>query len=171
MSNFNLDDYDPVDSRIKQFYEDHPDGAIHTELQSVVDSPVAVFRASALVGERVVSTGYASEKEGEGYVNKTSHLENCETSAIGRALANFGYSGNKRPSREEMQKVQRAESTDPEAVKLRDDNKKRIEDHDLSPEQHEEAMAWLGKYALTVTSQKAAKNALDKRFPDDSTNT
>ena len=46
------------------------------------------------------------EKAGQGYVNKTSHVENCETSAIGRALANMGLHGSKRPSREEMQKTQ-----------------------------------------------------------------
>jgi hypothetical protein len=56
------------------------------------------------------ATGYAEEVRGEGNVNRTSHVENCETSAIGRALANLGYAGSdmtKRPSREEMQKVQR----------------------------------------------------------------
>jgi hypothetical protein len=58
----------------------------------------------------LISTGYAEEVRGAGNVNRTSHVENCETSAIGRALANCGMAGSdmtKRPSREEMAKVQR----------------------------------------------------------------
>jgi NADH/NAD ratio-sensing transcriptional regulator Rex len=66
---------------------------------------MAVVKAYVYLGDTLVSTGLAYEKNGEGYVNKTSHLENCETSAIGRALANFNYAGSKRPSREEMQKA------------------------------------------------------------------
>lgn len=106
MANFNLDDYETVESRIKRFYSDHPDGAIHADLISdPADLKVVVVKAYVYVGDRLVGTGLAFEKAGEGYVNKTSHLENCETSAIGRALANFNYSGDKRPSREEMQKA------------------------------------------------------------------
>lgn len=58
------------------------------------------------------ATGWAFEIDGQGMANKTSALENAETSAIGRALANAGYSGNKRASREEMVKVARAEQRD-----------------------------------------------------------
>lgn len=106
MANFDLDQYEPVDQRIKRFYSDHPDGAIHADLISdPADLKVAVVKAYVYVADRLVATGLAFEKAGEGFVNKTSHLENCETSAIGRALANFGYSGDKRPSREEMQKA------------------------------------------------------------------
>ena len=60
------------------------------------------------------ATGYALEEAGKGFVNKTSHLENCETSAIGRALANMGMHGSKRPSREEMEKAQRGGDGDTE---------------------------------------------------------
>jgi len=58
------------------------------------------------------STGYASEIEGTGGANNVDALANCETSAIGRTLANMGLSGNKRASREEMQKVERVTQTD-----------------------------------------------------------
>jgi hypothetical protein len=108
---FNLDDYDPVESRIAKFYEAHPDGRILTEMKSDPNNlTTCVFRADLYIGETLKAQGWAYEKDGEGYVNKTSHVENCETSAIGRALANAGYQGSKRPSREEMQKVQRMET-------------------------------------------------------------
>ena len=115
---FNLDEYEPVESRIFKFYERHTGGRITTELVSgVVDIPtIAVFKAYAYDGDILLATGYAMERQDDGYVNKNKHVENCETSAIGRALANMGLSGSKRPSREEMDAVQRAESNDTERI-------------------------------------------------------
>jgi hypothetical protein len=77
---------------------------------SVPGADVCVIRAELWLDDVCVATGYAEEVRGAGNVNRTSHVENCETSAVGRALANAGYAGsdvNKRPSREEMSKVQR----------------------------------------------------------------
>jgi hypothetical protein len=77
---------------------------------SVPGADVCVIRAELWLDDVCVATGYAEEVRGAGNVNRTSHVENCETSAVGRALANAGYAGsdvNKRPSREEMGKVQR----------------------------------------------------------------
>ena len=118
---FNLEEYDTVESRIHKFYEDHADGAIVTELASDPNNigEVALFMASVLIGGILKATGYAMElrdmemsvgKYGQEYasVNYSSWVENAETSAIGRALANAGYSGNKRASREEMQKGERS---------------------------------------------------------------
>ncbi|MBW2977422.1 hypothetical protein KY331_01110 [Candidatus Woesearchaeota archaeon] len=105
---FNLEDYEPVEERIKKFYEKYPEGRIITEPLNVDRiSQEAFFRAEIWNGNIMLSTGYAHEISGSGYVNKTSHVENCETSAIGRALANMGLHGNKRPSREEMEKSNR----------------------------------------------------------------
>ena len=117
MSRNFLDDYEPVEERLERFWSDHPDGRVHTELH-LRDGKTWVLLASVY---RLASdpdpfaTGYASENDGEGNVNRTSALENAETSAIGRALANGGYAAKrKRPSREEMRKV--GEPTAPEAV-------------------------------------------------------
>jgi hypothetical protein len=107
MANFNPEEYETVDSRIKRFYSDHEDGKIVADLISSPDNiETVVVKAYIFLGERLVATGLAFEQAGQGFVNKTSHLENCETSAIGRALANYNYSGDKRPSREEMDKTQ-----------------------------------------------------------------
>ena len=122
---FNLDDYEPVEERIKKFYKDHKDGRIITFLRSEPNNmDFAVFEAQVFVGEELKATGWAQErrdpelsksKTGSDYesVNFAAWLENAETSAIGRALANFNYQGNKRPSREEMNKVERSGNTRP----------------------------------------------------------
>jgi hypothetical protein len=105
---FNLEDYETVEERLTKFWKDHPDGQIHTKLlesqsaRFIVEA--SIFRTEADL--RPWTTGLAEETvQGRG-VNATSALENCETSAIGRALANAGYATKgKRASREEMTKV------------------------------------------------------------------
>jgi len=116
---FNLDDYEPVAARhyrwLENRYSEYLDGKCGvprtiTHMISAPGSDICVVRAELWLGDICVATGYAEEVRGSGNVNRTSHVENCETSAVGRALANAGYAGsdvNKRPSREEMSKVQR----------------------------------------------------------------
>jgi hypothetical protein len=121
---FNLEDYETVEERLIKFWKDHPDGQIHTELLDSANGRFIVmariFRTEA--DSRPWTSGLAEETiQGRG-VNATSALENCETSAIGRALANAGYATKgKRPSVEEMQKVQRAAQvrTEVEQVKAK----------------------------------------------------
>ena len=105
---FNLEDYETVEERLIKYWKDHPDGQIHTKL---LDSTASRFIVEASIyrteaDSRPWTTGLAEETvQGRG-VNATSALENCETSAIGRALANAGYATKgKRASREEMSKV------------------------------------------------------------------
>jgi hypothetical protein len=112
VANFNLADYETVDSRIHKFYDEHPEGRIVTDIlppEGAVGATRWIVKAAVYRGSGYESpdgTGYAFEIDGiNGMANKTSALENCETSAIGRALANIGYSGAKRPSQEEMRKT------------------------------------------------------------------
>ena len=105
---FNLDDYETVEERLTKYWKEHPDGLISTELLA---SSATQFIVKASIYKtkddmRPWTTGLAEETvQGRG-VNATSALENCETSAIGRALANAGYATKgKRASREEMAKV------------------------------------------------------------------
>jgi hypothetical protein len=118
MARFNLADYETVEERIKRFYGDHPDGRILTENQTLPEyRPEKIWVVKAMVfesGEDLErgcpkASGLAYEVDSASGPQAASALEVCETSAIGRALANAGYSGNKRASREEMEKVQRHE--------------------------------------------------------------
>jgi hypothetical protein len=108
-----LDNYETVEHRIDKFYNKHPEGRILTEIVTL-DEKHAVVKAFVYLGDILVATGYATETLGTSPVNKTSFLENCESSAIGRALANYNFAKKgARPSREEMEKVQRMESSAP----------------------------------------------------------
>lgn len=111
---FNLDNYETVEDRLVRFWNDHPNGRIYTEMVHYDDNKV-VFKTSIFfdaADENPKATGFAEEVRGASPVNKTSHLENAETSSTGRGLANCGYAPKgARPSREEMQKVQRGPVT------------------------------------------------------------
>ena len=113
MASFNLENYETVEDRLVKFWEQHPDGRVLTNIHYYDDTRILV-RAEIFFNredDRPVATGYAEEVRGASPVNKTSHAENAETSAIGRGLANCGYATKgSRPSREEMEKVQRSES-------------------------------------------------------------
>lgn len=105
---FNLDDYEPVEVRLEKYWKEHPDGRIETELlEASKDRFIVMARLYRTEADaKCWTTGIAEETVASRGVNQTSALENCETSAIGRALANAGYATKgKRPSKEEMNKV------------------------------------------------------------------
>ena len=107
---FNLDDYEPVALRLDRWLKQNPKGIVKTELLSQPGADICVFRAELWLEGQCISVGHAEEIRGSNMINKSSSMEVCETSAIGRALANAGMAGSdmtKRPSREEMAKVQR----------------------------------------------------------------
>jgi hypothetical protein len=108
-----IEDYEPVASRLARFWEKHPEGRVITKLLTfegdrvIVQADIYVDRED----DRPVATDFAEEIRGSNNVNKTSHIENAATSAIGRALADCDFASStdwtKRPSREEMHKVER----------------------------------------------------------------
>ena len=109
---FNLQDYETVEVRLEKWIKEFPDGRIETELIEASNTRFIVgaklFKTEA--DPKPCATGLAFETITEKGVNSTSALENCETSAIGRALANAGFAAKgKRASREEMVKVNNAE--------------------------------------------------------------
>ena len=82
--------YVEVNERLRYFRENHDGFCLVSEILDLSEKRI-IIKASILDKEnRVVATGIAYEMEGSNYINKTSFVENCETSAWGRALANFG---------------------------------------------------------------------------------
>lgn len=111
-----LEDYELVESRLRRLYTAHPEARVLTDMvyrdeRSFIVKAEIYLKADDLTPS---ATGYAEEIVGAGFVNKTSALENCETSAIGRAISNsvlcLGAPEGKRPSRQEMEKVERYKS-------------------------------------------------------------
>jgi hypothetical protein len=107
---FDLESYETVETRLARFWEKHPKGRVltdlvfHDERRFIIKAEIYFDRDDMTP----VATGFAEEIVGASPVNRTSALENGETSAIGRALANCNFaSQGKRPSREEMEKVER----------------------------------------------------------------
>ena len=105
---YNLADYEPVEVRLERFIKEYPDFRIATELEVVEANRfiVKTYLFKNATDSVAWATGYAEERVTATGATSTSALEVCETSSIGRALANAGYSAKgKRPSREEMIKV------------------------------------------------------------------
>jgi len=107
---FNLDEYELVEDRLKAYWKDNPKGTITTDVVHITDDGSCVTIKAYVHNNdgELVATGIAQETKGQGgFANKDAWVENCETSAIGRALANWKYQGSnkKRPSAEEMSKV------------------------------------------------------------------
>lgn len=98
--------YASVSQRIKAFRMVYPNGFIRTEIVSN-ENGICIFRAEVGVGDEVLGIGHAYEKEGSSFINNTSYIENCETSAVGRALGMCGFGiDNDVASAEETQNAQ-----------------------------------------------------------------
>lgn len=117
MAHFDLTQYQTVQERIDLFWTKYPNGRLYTELVSFTPDQV-VFKAEVYANKDDVyplAVDYAEERLGSSPVNKTSFLENCSSSATGRALSLLGHEFSpkaKRPSASEMSKVQRLTNQD-----------------------------------------------------------
>ena len=143
---FNLQDYETVESRLEKWHDKFPDSRVETELIEASNTRFVVFAKlfKTEADPKPCATGLAFETITEKGVNSTSALENCETSAIGRALANAGFAAKgKRASREEMAKVNNAE-----------------------PNQYEKKLAER-KYSPPATRSAAVEDALRASFAVD----
>jgi hypothetical protein len=112
MAHFDLSQYQTVQERIDLFWLKFPNGRLYTELVSFTPDQV-VFKAECYANKDDVyplAVDYAEERLGSSPINKTSFLENCSTSALGRCISLLGNEFSpkgKRPSASEMSKVQR----------------------------------------------------------------
>jgi hypothetical protein len=149
---FNLADYETVEVRLEKFIKDYPDFRISTELE-VCEKDRYIVKAYLFKDSEqstALSTGLAEEKVTDRGVNQTSALENCETSAIGRALANAGYAAKgKRPSQEEMKKVVAAKPVKPSVQDVKADD----QDYWTTP-----VGEYRGVVDAPVTLEKAMEN-------------
>ena len=97
MAHFDLSLYETVAQRLVRWWTEYPDGRIITSIHHY-DGSTIIMRAECYNNDdRLIATGYAEEVFGNSPVNKTSFLENCETSAIGRAISNsrIGHTGER----------------------------------------------------------------------------
>lgn len=165
---YNPDDYEPVEDRIRAFWADYPKGQIVTELvhfddkRFIVKAHVSIPRDHEQFGPHMgpLATGFAEEIVGVGPVNRNYALENCETSAIGRALANAGYATKgKRPSREEMQKAQRQERPPTAADEARAELRKLVQVMNLDG--HKVADEYNHKYGDDLAETESANTIRD----------
>ena len=110
-------EYKTVALRIQEFREKHPDFTIQTELVEANDTLV-VMKATISMGPQVIATGYAEEVRTASKINRTSALENAETSAVGRALAFFGLGGSEIASADEVANAINQQNSQPAIDKL-----------------------------------------------------
>ena len=157
---FNLADYETVEVRLEKFIKDYPNFRIATELESFQTNRyiVKAYLYKDLKDEVSWATGYAEETISERGVNSTSALENCETSAIGRALANAGYAAKgKRPSREEMSKVVTPRAPKPAVQDLVQEIKKA----DKEPAEQDYWTTPVGQYNKVVDAPVTLEKAME----------
>lgn len=91
--NIKGNEYILVKDRVLYFNENYPNGKIETELLSEINSEMVVMKATItpdVDNPTRIFTGYSQATWGDGYINKTAAMENCETSAVGRALGMMG---------------------------------------------------------------------------------
>jgi hypothetical protein len=157
---FNLADYEPVEVRLEKFIKDYPAFRISTELE-VVEATRYIVKAYLFKDASdslAWATGYAEETVTSRGVNQTSALENCETSAIGRALANAGYAPKgKRPSREEMTKVVAAKPPKPAVQDL----EAAIRKADAEPAEQDYWTTPVGQYNKVVDAPVTLEKAME----------
>ena len=112
-------EYLTVAYRIKQFRVDHPDWQIHTDIIEMDEDRVVVRAEICDSASVTIATGHAEEKRSSSQINQTSALENCESSAVGRALAFAGYGGSEIASADEVQNaIYQQENKNPRVEKM-----------------------------------------------------
>ena len=115
-------EYAEVNQRIKAFRMVYPEGSIETDLLSN-ENGVCIFKATVWNGDTILGEGTAYEKENSSFINKTSYIENCETSAVGRALGMAGFGiDTSVASAEEVENAILQQESDKKTTKIQEDS-------------------------------------------------
>lgn len=149
-------DYAEVNQRVKAFRMLYPAGTIKTIMLSN-EGGVCIFQATVSDGETVLATGTAYEKEGNSFINKTSYIENCETSAVGRALgfAGFGIDTSIASAEEVSNAIQQQNEDKVISKTMQEALNQAIENHNIA----DDVVALvLEGYGYTSTSEIKAKD-------------
>ena len=117
--------YIEVNERIKAFRKVFPMGFIRSEMISN-ENGVCIFRAECGIGDTVLGVGHAYEKETSSFINRTSYIENCQTSAVGRALgmAGFGIDTSIASAEEVQNAIEQQKDQKPQEKKLQEQKPK-----------------------------------------------
>jgi len=121
-----LENYEPVAVRLDRLLTNlralQLEPRVITHMVSAPGADVCVFRSELWLGDTLYATGWAEEVRGMGNVNRTSHVENCETSAIGRMCEAYAPTADwrKRPSQEEMAKAFVPDNSPPSTTGYKD---------------------------------------------------
>lgn len=152
-------EYAEVNQRIKAFRMVFPHGTIETELLSNEDG-ICIFKATIADGEDILGTGTAYEKENSSFINKSSYIENCETSAVGRALgmAGFGIDTSVASAEEVANAMTQQDSEKLIDKKMVDSLNKAIENAKISDEIVEMI---LSQYGYTSTNEIKIKDYMN----------
>lgn len=111
-------DYSQVATRVEAFRRHFGiDPEIVTHVLTI-DEKKVMMRAEIIFDGRIIASGHAEENRTQGPVNKTSAVENCETSAIGRALGNLGLHGGEYASAEETEKAVDEQRSERQGMRL-----------------------------------------------------
>jgi len=176
MPKFNPNDYEMVEDRLKKFWKDNPNGRVWTEVVKTSDDGSMVIVQAMVYADKEdtnpVATGIAQEVKGQGgFANADAWMENCETSAIGRALANWKYQGNakKRPSAEEMSKVQVEKKPAPKPTKAEEVAMNKVVD-EMVAEPKSDVPTQLNTLLTAMITDEEVRKTIKKKAYDELVN-
>lgn len=156
-------DYAEVNQRIKAYRMVYPNGTIRSEIKSLQNG-VCIFRAE-VTNENgdVIGVGHAYEKENSTYINKTSYIENCETSAVGRALGMAGFGiDTSVASAEEVANAIKNQDEDKKVIMATEKQKELIRNM-FTTDEIKKILTELKKSKLSELTVKEASDLISKR--------
>lgn len=151
--------YACVAARVQAFRELFPNGSIVTEILSL-ENGICTMKASVFDGEALLATGHAQEKETASPVNKTSFIENCETSAVGRALGMLGIGSDEQMASAEEVANAINQQGGQAAGPSRDDMIKALENYYTDHTRKKEVLAWAVNKFYSEEDKTAMKREL-----------